>query len=102
MTLPYHNHSKPSDVTPTIFRVVLVKWDQSWRFEWDEGGEKQLLDTLTSLACDTEASFDWSDLAVMRRHIQQQFGQRPRKVGPKSDDLIRRSRSFLGINIHNP
>ena len=87
MTSPYSEYS-PSELTPTTFRVVLVKRDQSWRFVWDEGSEKQLLGTLTSLACDTRASFDWSDLAVMRRHIQQQFGQRPRKVGPKSDDLI--------------
>lgn len=46
-------------------RVVLVKGDDQWRFEWDAGQEMEAVEAITAIAKATDNDFDWFDAAMV-------------------------------------
>ncbi len=49
----------------TTHRVVLVKGEHQWRFEWETGQEISAVKAITEIAKSTETSFDWFDAAMV-------------------------------------
>tara|TARA_B100000959_G_scaffold62853_1_gene66243 strand:+ start:36 stop:371 length:336 start_codon:yes stop_codon:yes gene_type:complete len=46
-------------------RVVLVKGDHHWRFEWESGDEITAVKAITEIAKSSETDFDWFDAAMV-------------------------------------
>ena len=51
------------------FRLVLVKGDHHWTFQWEPGGEGQLIDSVSQMAGDTDVELDWYDAAMVCHHV---------------------------------
>ncbi len=49
----------------TPHRVVLVKGDDLWRFEWETGQELEAVEAITEIAKSQENDFDWFDAAMV-------------------------------------
>jgi len=58
------NHAMP-DKKQAPHRVVLVKGDHQWRFEWQSGQEITAVKAITEIAKSTETDFDWFDAAMI-------------------------------------
>ncbi len=54
-----HNSEK------TSHRVVLVKGEDQWRFEWDAGQELEAVEAITEIAKSPDTNFDWFDAAMV-------------------------------------
>ena len=46
-------------------RVVLVKGDHQWRFEWESGQEITTVKAITEIAKSPDTDFDWFDAAMV-------------------------------------
>jgi hypothetical protein len=46
-------------------RVVLVKGEDQWRFEWESGEELKTVEAITDIAKSPETNFDWFDAAMV-------------------------------------
>ncbi|MBT5136046.1 MAG: hypothetical protein HOM36_00660 [Phycisphaerae bacterium] len=46
-------------------RVVLVKGENQWRFEWEAGQELEAVEAITAIAKSNENDFDWFDAAMV-------------------------------------
>jgi hypothetical protein len=46
-------------------RVVLMKGDHQWRFEWESGEEITAVKAITEIAKSPETDFDWFDAAMV-------------------------------------
>ena len=53
------------DKKQTTRRVVLVKGDHQWRFEWESGQEISAMKAITEIAKSPETNFDWFDAAIV-------------------------------------
>jgi hypothetical protein len=60
--LKTENYSMPNK---TSHRVVLVKGEHHWRFEWSPGQEIPAVKAITEIAKSTETDFDWFDAAMV-------------------------------------
>ena len=63
--LKTENYSMPNKNTKTSHRVVLVKGEHHWRFEWSPGQEIPAVKAITEIAKSTETDFDWFDAAMV-------------------------------------
>ncbi len=63
-TLKTENYQMP-DKKQASHRVVLVKGDHQWRFEWESGQEITAVKAITEIARSPEADFDWFDAAMV-------------------------------------
>lgn len=52
-------------------RLVLMKGDHVWLFRWTDGGEHELITTLSDLAADQRTEFDWFDAAMVRHQLSE-------------------------------
>jgi len=55
----------PKRNNDTTHRVVLVKGEHQWRFEWEAGQEISTVKAITEIAKSTETNFDWFDAAMV-------------------------------------
>ncbi len=55
--------STQTNKTPN--RVVLVKGEDQWRFEWESGQELKTIEAITEIAKSPETNFDWFDAAMV-------------------------------------
>ena len=55
------------------FTITLVKGDDRWRFHWESGFERQLIDALAEMASDPSHPLDRFDAAVVSHQINHQF-----------------------------
>ena len=55
----------PSNTNKKSHRVVLVKGDDQWRFEWETGQELQAVEAITQIAKAQDTDFDWFDAAMV-------------------------------------
>ena len=46
-------------------RVVLVKGNARWRFEWETGQEIKTVRVITEIAQSSQTDFDWFDAAMV-------------------------------------
>ena len=46
-------------------RVVLVKGNIHWRFEWETGQEMKTVRVITEIAQSSQTDFDWFDAAMV-------------------------------------
>ncbi len=68
---------KPSAQRPdaiTQRRVVLVKGQHQWRFEWDQGQEAAAIEAIADIARSPRADFDWFDAAVVCQEMSRISG----------------------------
>jgi hypothetical protein len=63
--LTTENSCMPNKNTQTPHRVVLVKGDHQWRFEWQTGQEIPAVKAITEIAKSSETDFDWFDAAMV-------------------------------------
>lgn len=47
------------------YRVILVKGEQQWRFEWELGQETRTIQAITEIAESPDTDFDWFDAAMV-------------------------------------
>ena len=59
------NYSMPNKNTTIPHRVVLVKGEHHWRFEWSPGQEISAVRAITDIAKSGETDFDWFDAAMI-------------------------------------
>jgi hypothetical protein len=59
------NYSMPNKNTIIPHRVVLVKGEHHWRFEWSPGQEISAVRAITDIAKSSETDFDWFDAAMV-------------------------------------
>jgi hypothetical protein len=59
------NSSMPNNKEKTSHRVVLVKGDDQWRFEWEVGKELETVEAITEIAKSPDTDFDWFDAAMV-------------------------------------
>ena len=59
------NSSMPNKNNDSPNRVVLVKGDHQWRFEWQTGQEISAVKAITEIAKSSETNFDWFDAAMV-------------------------------------
>jgi len=59
------NSNMASDKEKTSHRVVLVKGDDQWRFEWEIGRELEAVEAITEIAKCPTTDFDWFDAAMI-------------------------------------
>ena len=59
------NYSMPNKNNDSSHRVVLVKGEQQWRFEWDSGQEITTVKAITEIAKSPDTDFDWFDAAMV-------------------------------------
>lgn len=50
---------------PPSHRVVLVKGNRQWSFEWDSGQELRTVQAITDIAKSADNDFDWFDAAMV-------------------------------------
>ncbi len=55
------------------FTITLVKGDDRWRFRWESGLERQLIDALAEMASDPDHPLDRFDAAVVIHQINHQL-----------------------------
>ncbi len=55
----------PEKTNKSSHRVVLVKGDDQWRFEWETGQELQAVEAITEIAKSSDTDFDWFDAAMV-------------------------------------
>jgi len=46
-------------------RVVFIKGEHQWRFEWQDGEELGTVQVITEIAQSSETNFDWFDAAMV-------------------------------------
>lgn len=54
------------------FTITLVKGEDRWRFHWESGLERQLINALAEMASDPNHPLDRFDAAVVSHQINQQ------------------------------
>ena len=54
-----------NESNPHAHRVVLVKGDAKWRFEWETGQEIKTIQVITEIAQSAKTDFDWFDAAMV-------------------------------------
>jgi hypothetical protein len=59
------NYSMPNKNNTSSHRVVLVKGEQQWRFEWESGQEVTTVKAITEIAKSPDMDFDWFDAAMV-------------------------------------
>jgi len=59
------NQKMPQDKKKPPHRVVLVKGEDQWRFEWESGQELKTVEAITEIAKSPEIDFDWFDAAMV-------------------------------------
>jgi hypothetical protein len=59
------NRNMPKNTEKTSHRVVLVKGEDQWRFEWDSGQELKAVEAITEIAKSPDTNFDWFDAAMV-------------------------------------
>jgi len=59
------NSIMPKNKEKSSHRVVLVKGDDQWRFEWEIGKELETVEAITKIAKCPDADFDWFDAAMV-------------------------------------
>ena len=59
------NHTMYKQNTTSTNRVVLVKGNHQWRFEWGDGQELSTVKAITEIAKSAETDFDWFDAAMV-------------------------------------
>ena len=59
------NSNMPTNKEKTSHRVVLVKGDDQWRFEWEVGKELETVEAITEIAKCPDTDFDWFDAAMV-------------------------------------
>ena len=59
------NSNMPKNKEKTSHRVVLVKGDDQWRFEWEVGKELETVEAITEIAKSPDTDFDWFDAAMV-------------------------------------
>ncbi len=59
------NSNMPEKTNKSSHRVVLVKGDDQWRFEWETGQELQAVEAITEIAKSSDTDFDWFDAAMV-------------------------------------
>ena len=59
------NLDMPQNSEKTSHRVVLVKGEDHWRFEWQSGQELEAVEAITEIAKSTDTDFDWFDAAII-------------------------------------
>ena len=59
------NSNMPNNKEKTSHRVVLVKGDDQWRFEWEVGKELETVEAITEIAKSPDTDFDWFDAAMV-------------------------------------
>ena len=62
------NYSMP-DKKQAPHRIVLVKGNHQWRFEWESGQEISAVRAITEIAKSPETDFDWFDAAMVCHEI---------------------------------
>jgi len=55
----------PQSKNKSTHRVVLVKGNQQWSFEWDPGQEIVTVQAITEIAKSSDCDFDWFDAAMV-------------------------------------
>jgi len=55
----------PKNTEKTSHRVVLVKGEDQWRFEWESGQELKAVEAITEIAKSPDTDFDWFDAAMV-------------------------------------
>lgn len=63
VTAEYQKMSNQINNKPN--RVVLVKGEDQWRFEWESGEELKTVEAITDIAKSPETNFDWFDAAMV-------------------------------------
>ena len=64
-SLTTENSCMPNKNSEIPHRVVLVKADHQWRFEWQTGQEISAVKAITEIAKSSETDFDWFDAAMV-------------------------------------
>jgi len=59
------NYSMPNKNNISSHRVVLVKGEHQWRFEWQSGQEITAVKAIADIAKSPDADFDWFDAAMI-------------------------------------
>jgi len=59
------NLHMPKNTEKSPHRVVLVKGDDQWRFEWKSGQELETVEAITEIAKSPDTDFDWFDAAMV-------------------------------------
>ena len=59
------NQSMKNTTDKAPHRVVLVKGEDQWRFEWEAGQELEDVEAITAIAKSNENDFDWFDAAMV-------------------------------------
>ena len=59
------NMSMPKRNPKPEHRVVLVKGDHQWSFEWKTGQEIRTVEAITEIAKSPDSDFDWFDAAMV-------------------------------------
>jgi len=59
------NRNMPKNTEKTSHRVVLVKGEDQWRFEWQSGQELETVEAITAIAKSPDTDFDWFDAAMV-------------------------------------
>ena len=55
------------------FTITLMKGDNRWRFHWESGLERQLINALAEMASDPHHPLDRFDAAIVIHQINHQF-----------------------------
>ena len=59
------NFDMPNKQEIKSCRVVFVKGEHQWRFEWQDGEELGTVQFITEIAQSNETDFDWFDAAMV-------------------------------------
>jgi hypothetical protein len=59
------NQSMKNTTDKAPHRVVLVKGENQWRFEWEVGQELEAVEAITAIAKSNDNDFDWFDAAMV-------------------------------------
>ena len=59
------NQSMKNTTDKAPHRVVLVKGENQWRFEWEAGQELEAVEAITAIAKSNDNDFDWFDAAMV-------------------------------------
>ena len=63
--LMVENKSMPSKKLQKMRRVVFIKGEHQWRFQWHPGDEINTVKAITAIAKSIETDFDWFDAAMV-------------------------------------
>ena len=59
------NLDMPQNSEKTSRRVVLIKGEDHWRFEWQSGQELEAVEAITEIVNSPDTDFDWFDAAII-------------------------------------